>query len=246
MPEELGTPIVVRDAKTGAVSQLEMTNFMNGRRLIRTAKNPLDKCTIASIYPREIPNEEKPTIEKGKFTIPAGTFENPSVLVITSSSWWRDYDPDQPIIERPVSSMELAESIVKDYCNSLLEFSGDSHPGIFYVLGEHTSIEIKSKYKFELEKLRAKQDNWYRALVRHADILYARTSGNPIVIMEDMKLAARSLNLNDKPWLKDHQMAEMSRCPACGSMRNAAYPICPTCKNVDINHPMAKDLKFAV
>ena len=35
-----------------------------------------------------------------------------------------------------------------------------------------------------------------------------------------MRLAARSLNLNDKEWLKDFQIAELIRCQFCGGMRN--------------------------
>jgi uncharacterized OB-fold protein len=38
---------------------------------------------------------------------------------------------------------------------------------------------------------------------------------------------------------------ELIRCNACGNLRNPQYPVCPTCKNVDMSHPLAKELKFA-
>ena len=228
-------------------TQMEFTNtLLNSRRVIRSAKNPMDRCTIVSIFPKDV-DETKHTIEPGKFHIPAGTFEKPSVLIVGSSSWWKDIDVDQPMLEIPVSSIQIADSIIKDYCNGMLGCNmGDSMPGLFFVLGERSVMEIKAQYKEKLEDVKAKQDNWYRILVRLADSLWSRTSGNPLAIWDEMRLAARSLNLNDKPWLKDYQQAELVRCKACGGMRNEAFPICPVCKSIDTTHPMAKELKFAV
>jgi len=241
MSDEVGLPIRAGNA------QMEFTgSLLNSRRLIRSVKNPMDKCTIVSIFPKEI-DEDKHTIEPGKFHIPAGTFEEPAVLVVGSSSWWKDIDVDQPMLEIPVSSIQIADSVIKDYCNGMLGCNmGDATPGLFFVLGEHKAVEIKMKYKQKLDETKIKQDNWYRALVRLADSLWSRTSGNPLAIWDEMRLAARSLNLNDKVWLKDYQQAELTRCSACGGMRNPLYPICPTCKSIDNSHPEAKNLKFAV
>src|ERR1700682_3034442 len=92
-------------------TQMEFTGpLFNTRRLIRTSKNPLDKCTIVSIFPKAI-DEVKHTIEPGKFHIAAGTFEEPAILVVGSSSWWKDIDVDQPMLEIPVSSIQIADSI---------------------------------------------------------------------------------------------------------------------------------------
>jgi hypothetical protein len=241
MPEEVGKAIMAGH------TPLEFTNSMlNGRRLIRSTKNPMDKCTIVSIFPKDI-YELKHTIEPGKFHIPAGTFEEPAILVVGSSSWWKDIDVDQPMLEIPVSSILIANSVITDYCNGMLGCNmGDATPGLFFVLGEHNVMEVKMKYKKELERVKVKQDNWYKILVRLADSLWSRTGQNPLAIWDEMRLAARSLNFNDKPWLKDFQVAELVRCKACGGMKNPEYPICPSCKSVDMAHPMAKDLKFAV
>jgi hypothetical protein len=223
-----------------------LIHVANPRRLIRSVKNPLDKCTIVSIFPKEI-YEEKPTIEPSKFLIPAGSFESPAILVVGSSSWWKDIDVDQPMLEIPNSSIQIADSVIKDYCNGMLGCNmGDCMPGLFFVLGEHTVLDIKMKYKEKLKDVKDKQDNWYRVLVRLADSLWSRTSGNPLAIWEEMRVAAKALNFNDKPWLKDFQTAELIRCVACGSLRNPEYPICPTCKSIDASHPLAKELKFAV
>jgi hypothetical protein len=241
MPEEVGVPI--RAGNT----QMEFTNtLLNSRRLIRATKNPMDRCTIVSIFPKEI-NEVKYTIEPGRFHIDAGTLEKPAVLVVGSSSWWKDIDIDQPMLEIPVSSIQIADSIIKDYCNGMLGCNmADAMPGLFFVLGEHNVIEIQMKYKAKLHEINVRQDNWYKILVRLADSLWARAAGNPLVISDEMRLAARSLNFNDKPWLKDFQTAELVRCKFCGGMRNAMYPICPTCKAIDPSHELAKEIKFAV
>ena len=241
MAEEVGLPI-----KAGN-TQMEFTNtLLNGRRLIRAAKNPMDRSTIVSIFPKEI-YEEKYTIEPGRFRIPAGTYEKPAILVIGSSSWWKDIDVDQPMLEMQRSSIEVANSVVTDYCNSMLGSNmADTMPGLFFVLGEHTSLEIKMKYKIKLDEMKAKQDNWYKILVRLADSLWSRTAGNPLAIWDEMRLAARELNLNDKPWLKDAQQMELVRCKFCGGMRNDSYPICPNCKAIDSTHPLASGIKFAV
>lgn len=241
MPEEVGMPI--RAGNT----QMEFTNsLLNNRRLICSAKNPMDKCTIVSIFPMDI-DEVKHTIEPGRFKIPKGTYENPSILVVGGSSWWKDIDPDQPMIEIPVSSIQVSESIIKDYCNGMLGCDmADLMPGLFFVLGEHKIVEIKVRYREMLEQTRVRQDNWYQLLIRLADSLWARSNNNPLVIWDMMRLAARSLNMNDKPWLKDFQILEKVPCKGCGSLKSPDYPVCPVCKAVDMTHPTAKDLKFAV
>jgi hypothetical protein len=239
MPTEVGKPILAGQG------MMEIPN-LGKRRMIRSAKNPMDKCTVVSIFPKAI-DEVKFTIEPGHFSIEPGTFENPAILVVGSSSWWKDIDFEQPLLEIPTGSIAVAESIVNDYCNGMLGCDMvTAMPGLFFVMGTATVADIKTKYTEKLEEVKNKQDNWYRNLVAMADSLWARTNGNPLTIASDMRLAARSLNLNDKPWLKDFQMAKLTPCVACGSMRDVAYPICPSCRAIDKTHPLASELKFAV
>jgi hypothetical protein len=239
--EEVGRPI-----RAGS-TQMEFTGqLLNNRRLIRSVKNPLDKCTIVSIFPKDI-TETKHTIEPGRFNIPSGTYDSPSVLVVGSSSWWKDIDIDQPMLEIPVSSIQVADSVIRDYCNAILGCNmSDCMPGLFFVLGEHAKVDIKLKYKEKLAEVNERQNNWYKILVRLADSLWARSNGNPLVICDEMRLAARSLNFNEKPWLKDFFLIEKVPCKACGSLKNPDYPVCQQCKAIDLTHPLAKDLKFAV
>jgi len=212
--------------------------------IIRSLRNPIDKSTIASIFPKEI-HERKFTIEPGVFNIGAGSLEQPALLTVGGSSWWKSFDEDQPVLEIPVSSVAVAESVIKDYCNGMLgcDMSG-AMPGLFLVLGEVSSLELKMKYAAKIEEVKIKQDNWFKILVRIADSLWARSNGNPLTISDEMRLGAKMLNMNDKEWLLDFNIVEMVKCIACGSLKNPLYPVCPQCHNVDMTNPRAKDLKF--
>jgi len=202
------------------------------RRAIRAEINPMDKSTVVSILPKQI-SERKATISPGYFEIPPGTFEKPSILVVGTSSWWREIDENQPLLEIPVSSIQIADSIVRDYCNGLLACNlDDMMPGLFYIPGEFTVEKIQKDYSPLLVQAKEKQKKWFMELIRIADILWSRSNGNPLAISTDARVACRELNITNKPWLSDIQTAELVRCIACGSLRNGAFPICQTCKAI--------------
>lgn len=217
------------------------------RRMVRTIKNPMDKCTIVSILPKPI-REVKYTIDPGLFIIEPGTYKNPSTLIIGPSSWWRDVDAEQPLLEIPVSSVQVADSIINDYCNGMIGCDMvNARPGLFFVLGEATPEEIVTDYADSLEQCFDKQQNWFKNLIKQADALWARSNGNPLVLSNEMRLAAQELNLKDKPWLKDYRTYELVPCIACGTLRNPEYPVCGHCKFIDPTHPLVQsgELKFA-
>lgn len=213
--------------------------------ITRSPKNPIDKSTIVSIYPKAI-SERKYTIEPGLFEIPPGRYENPAILVVGTSSWWSYSGDTRPTIEVPVSSVVVAESIVKDFSNGMLACDMvDARPGLFYVPGEINILEIKVRYKNALEEANVRQRNWFMNLIKIADSLWARAGGNPMAISEEMKMAAREMNLNEKPWIKDFHTIELKPCFACGSLKNPLFPVCQTCRAIDPTHTLAKDIKFA-
>lgn len=220
------------------------------RRIIRAPVNELDKCTIFSIYPgvnNTGIDETKPTIQPGRFIIPPGSYEKPSILVVGPSSWWRELDEDQPLLEITNSSIQVADSVVKDFANGLIECNmSDAMPGLFYIQGAWKVEDLKKPdFKLRLDKANQNQKNWYSKLIRLADSLWARSNGNPLAIPALSKLAARELAL-DKEWTKDLQQIESVRCVGCGSLKNPSYPVCPTCKTIDVTHPNAGKIKFAV
>jgi hypothetical protein len=214
--------------QVGEFPGLEQKN----RRTIRAPVNPMDKSTIVSILPKAI-SERKATISPGIFEIKAGSFENPSILVVGPSSWWREVDENQPLLEIPVSSIQIADSIVRDYANGLLACDMASQmPGLFYIPGEYDKEKLKREHMALLLKAQASQKKWFLELVRIADILWSRSNGNPLSISDDARLACRELNITQKPWLGDLQTAELVRCIACGSLRNQLFPICGVCKAI--------------
>jgi hypothetical protein len=213
------------------------------RRTLRAPVNPLDLSTIVSIYPKLI-DERKPTIQPGRFIIKAGTIESPAILVVGPSSWWKEIDEEQPLLEIPNSSIQVADSIVKDYCSGLLGFSAaDSAPGIFWIPGEFKTIaEVKKQHLDKFNNAVARQKRYYENLVKLADSLWARTNGNPLTISDDMRLAARELQLTgQKDWMQDFVTLGQTNCPACGHLVNPLYPVCSNCHNV-IDKEKAKAL----
>ena len=203
------------------------------KRTIRAPINPMDKSTVVSIYPKDI-LERKPTIQPGTFEIKAGTYTNPSILVVGSSSWWKEIDENQPLLEIPQSSIQIADSIVRDYCNGIINCDmGELMPGLFYVPGEYTIDRIKKEHQDKLDIANKRQRNWFESLVKTADSLWARSNGNALAISDDMRLAARELNLIHKEWVRDAQITDLVRCKACGHLKNPEYPICPNCKAID-------------
>jgi len=218
------------------------------RRTIRGPVNPLDKSTVISIYPKKI-RVVNLTLTPGVFELEPGSVEKPSLLVLGPSSWWKELDLNEPLLEIPVSSIMVADSIVKDFCNGIFGAEGgESQPGLFFIPGAQTikSIRENPDNLLLLERAVRQQTNYYNTLIKFADALWAESSGNPLCVIDEMRLAARSLGIEDRDWMKDHVRQGMVRCSACGSMKSPDFPVCPSCRAVDMSHPTAKDLKFAL
>ncbi len=208
-------------------------------RIIRTPSNPLDKSTIVSILPKEI-YETKPTLSPGTFHIPAAKPDDFELLVVGMSSWWKEVEEGQPYLEIPTSSLNMAESIIRDYVNGIVGCNmGDKMPGLFFVPGAYNKITILAyvgadgtTFKQLMDVAKQKQINWYKELVSIADVDWARTNGNPISVSDDSRMAAQFLGLKDKGWMQDFRAYELVPCKACGELMNPAYPVCKHCKAI--------------
>lgn len=215
------------------------------RRTVKGPVNPLDKSTIVSIYPKEIV-EINPTIFPGKFIIPAGSYEFPQTLTVGPSSWWKEIDEEQPLLEIPCSSIMVADSIVNDYCNTMIgAVPKVSTAGVFFIPGEIGLAKIRGEYKPLLDRALDMQRRWYAYLVKIADALWARSNGNPLAVPDEARLAVRELGL-EREWTKDFHIVEMIRCVACGSLKDPRFPVCGHCKAItDTERATALGLKFA-
>ncbi len=203
-----------------------------GRRTIRQPVNPLDKSTIVSIYPKAI-EETHHTIMPGVFKIPAGSYAKPSILVVGTSSWWRDIDEEQPLLEIPVSSVVIAKGVIDCYSNGMIAYTpGESAPGLFFVPGEKTVAEIQMFHSAEIDKAAEIQKKWFAELIKLADKDWARSNRNPIAVSDQARMAAHELQIQNREWLQDFSALLMTNCPACGTLRNNNYPICGNCKTI--------------
>lgn len=224
-----------------------MAEFFGGRsqRTIPATPNPTDRSTVVSIY-HQVIREFRPTCSPGQFVIPPGTRENPTAVIIGPSSWWHATNPDQPPIEVTNSSVQMAESIVRDWANGLLGCQPPNvMPGVFWLPGAHSSKDVIGKFAGELQKAEMKQNRWYEVLINKADGIWNQTGGNPMAITNDMRIAARAMKLDNKDWMQNFTALAQERCGACGTLKDPAYPVCPACHAIDENHPRAKGLKFA-
>ncbi len=215
---------------------------IRNRPTVKGPVNPLDNSTIVSIYDRQI-IEYKHTLQPGQFIIERGTFEKPSLTVVGPSSWWKDVDPTQPLIEIVTGSIQIAESVIRDYCSGLFGCNlGDSMPGLFFVPGklDHKTLLGTPELMSQLKAAQRRQDTWFRLLVKFGDSFWARSNGNPLTVMDDMRIAAQELGL-DKEWAKEHIIRELVRCVACGTLRNPAYPKCGHCLEI-VDKDLAKKL----
>jgi len=220
----------------------------------RMPVSPMDKSTIVSILPKLI-TEYKPTLFPGKFTIPAAQPGDYELFIVEPSSWFLPNINDRlPPTEVPINSVELAKSIVQDYCNGIFMCNmTDQMPGLFYILGEwtrkniHTYVNEGGKsFEVMLNEARQKQKNWFMKLVESADSLWSRSNGNPLAISDDARLAAESLQLKDKPWMQDFKTVTMVNCKSCGELVNPAYPVCKHCHAIlDAKRAKELDIQFA-
>ena len=217
--------------------------LLTNRQVIRTPVNPLDKSTIISAFPKTL-DETKITLQPGRFIIPAAPPNDITVSTFGTSSWFKELEEDQPLVEMVVSSVEIARSIIEDYCIGLLGCDmATAMPALFWVPGAFTKEEVKIKFKKELAESVTKQENYFKALVGLADAFWVGTGGQSAAISDDMRMAAKQLNLIDKPWLKDSVAMELVKCVACKTLINSDVIVCPNCKVV-VNAKKFKELSL--
>ena len=224
-----------------------------GKRVIYPIpKNPADKATIISIFPKRI-IELKYTIFPGRFEIPAAINGEFELLVISSSSYYKASTIEKmPPTEIQVNSAALAQSIVDDYLSAIwLSSKGVRSPGIFWIPGAFNKKNIfdyihsdGKTFQHMLDAAREGQKLWFLEMVNAADELWARSNGNPRAIPEDSRLAAEFLQVShQKAWMSNTIASNLSNCPACGEMINLNYPVCKFCHAV-IDADKAKELNL--
>lgn len=200
------------------------------RRTVRSDVNPFDKATIFSVYPRTV-KAEHVTTQPSTYEVPPGDEKNPGRLVVGPSSWWRDIDPEQPLLEIRCSAIQVADSIVNDHNKARFGATPHIGPGLFYLPGEVPMEELFTKHSAQLLRTVQKQREWYKILVEETDTMWAQSNGSPRVVDDFARIAAHELGLQ-RDWLTNFQATEMVKCIACGQLRNPEFPVCNSCHAV--------------
>jgi hypothetical protein len=215
---------------------------LHAPRMVRNPASLLDKSTIVSIFPQRIV-EEKWTISPGIFDIEAGSKEKPAVLVVGPSSWWKSIHDENSVLEIPTPSTLIAKSVVEDFCNSVDLYNEAMGPGLFWIPGRALKVDdVKKEFLAQLILAEQRQKRWYEQLIIVADMLWSKSGGNPKVVNDLAKLAARELQIKDKPWMALESQRTLTNCPYCGTLRNSSYPICANCQHV-IDADKYKEMK---
>lgn len=199
--------------------------------------------SVISILPYEI-RESKPNLYPGNFTIPAGNVLAPGVLSVAVSRFYIPMAFGAPSMTAHSPAYEVARSIVNDYVGALLGAGEDMRPGIFVVDKRYkSSEEAKADLINELPKHLEAQRKWFFSLVNMADQDF-RKHGRIDAVSDLQKLAAKELNIRDRPWLQDITQLSINNCPACFAPVNALAAICGSCRYVLDEAKYAK-MKFA-
>lgn len=202
----------------------------------------MDNVTVVSILPYEI-YDSKPNLYPGAFTIPAGKTKEPGLLEITKSIFWIPMAFGAPSLPASSSPSEVANSVVNDYVDALLGIGPNCRPGLWvesrvFQNSDHAAIQLKDKLP---ERINA-QRNWFLSLVNMADAEFAKHK-QPQSISDLQKMAARELNIQDRPWLLSLDQLQVNNCPACYNPVNMLAAICGHCKYI-IDETKYNSMKF--
>jgi hypothetical protein len=149
-------------------------------------------ATVVSLMPKKI-SEEKPGLFPGTFTLepaPKGSF---SLLHVGVSHYYVYLDSTRGSLRVPELGSQIAKSIVEDYIGAQIAISDERRPGLFWVRGHASPEDINTKFVKELDEARAKQLNWFRALVMLGDDNWKRY-GTHTSVSGVQRMAAKELN----------------------------------------------------
>jgi hypothetical protein len=193
--------------------------------------------TIASLLPFQL-IESKPGLNPNEYTI-APAENGKFALTIIPNNVFYNVNPD-PLsdakeirhIQVPVRSIELAQSIIQDYINSLLGvMPPDAVPGLFAVPGDwDNKTEFAVKHAKEILIYKNAQNQWFKNLVDIADDTWSKTR-TPFGISDMQRSAAEMLGFK-RDWLSPLPNEEAEKCPVCQNVVNFGAVKCISCGHI--------------
>lgn len=212
------------------------------------------KATVISILPWKL-YEHKPTVYSSTLParIPAADFDKKEVVVYhLADGVRRQYVPGFPqendprsIVHYPVPALQIAEALVNDYIQAKdCVYLGDESPaipGLQAFDGVYDIIELKTRFKDDLESLFDRQNRWLLSLVQKADDDWQRYH-NHKMLTDEQRIASKCLHL-ERDWNIDVSKAGQVRCPVCQSHVAISAIVCSFCRAI-INPEKYKNFSF--
>ena len=204
------------------------------------------KCTVVSFVPFDI-LEYKPGLVPPAFQISASDGKEPQVLHVGHSLHYVYLDDTRGSLGVEGPSERVAESIVEDYCSSLLGAKDGARPAIFWVPGEYTAEEVKLKFQTEIGQAKISQHLWFTNCCRIADDDWAKYHQHNVVSSVQRKMADI---LGWKPeqheWMTTTSSLATESCFACHASIRPGQKICQVCKAIlDVETNPERKLVFA-
>lgn len=186
-----------------------------------------DAATVISMAPYSF-EALFPHCSPSNITIPAADKDDFTYVHISRIYAKVYIDSERGYIQRPITSDEVANSIVNDHLSSIINcIPGIAQPGIFFIDGHLNKQSIKKEHEVLLIKYRGLQKTWFTELVKQADSDWAKTH-SPRSISTIQKNAAESLNLK-REWNTESVIDNIILCPVCKNDTRGAI-VCPNCK----------------
>lgn len=181
--------------------------------------------TMVSFVPFKV-RTESPTVIPGSFELEPSDTVKPSTKIVPSDAfYWHDPGMDRPKMQIPVPEQEFARGVVRDYKASQIAIGANAEPALFFVEGMFDSRKHAELVTEHLEK----QLNWFKLLVSTGDVDYNAAKGNPLVVSDLQRRAARLLNL-ERTWLDVDTVNK--QCPVCRTNVHPLAIVCRECGNI--------------
>lgn len=202
------------------------------------------KCTVVSFIPFQL-NEEKPGLLPGKFIIPEGSEDKPSITIVSGARHYVYLDGDRGSLPVRDASHEVARSICEDFSSAQLGISEGCMPGIFWVPGEMPWREIQEKYPELIISARISHKRWMHKLIEMADDDWNRYKKHS-VIADFQRTFADILKIDPKKheWMNIQNVVDSLSCPSCGTSYREGVAVCTVCKCV-LDKEKYAELEFA-
>ena len=184
-------------------------------------------ATVVSVFPFAT-QERKPGQAKVLYEIPACEPDDIQLVYIEDSFYVHRIIGTKQEIRVPVHCDDIANSIVDDFCNSIIGANETAKPGMTWVPGRVTKPELFTRYKDVVPALKEMQRLWYIQLVMLADDEWNKYHQHKLI--SEMQLyAAKALGL-ERDWVISYtNREEFTDCPSCRTRVSNLAAKCANC-----------------